>query len=151
MITCFYMREGSRKEFIVSCVNLYIKTLKLQNSSWGLIVMSQPNLIKKEKAHGIVYQGEEKTIILAIDPKIAFNMIIDTLAHEMIHVKQIATGKLREKNGKTYWQGKIVNRKKVSYWNHPWEINAWKNQSLLANEVHKLILKTKTKKKKKKK
>jgi len=149
MITCIYMRNGARKEFINSCINLYINILKLQKSSWGLIVLSKPGLIKKAKAHGVVYQGEEKTIVMEIDPKIAPNMLVDTLAHEMIHVKQIASGKLREKNGKTYWQGKVVNRKKVSYWDQPWEINAWKGQSLLANEVHKLILQKRKKKKKK--
>lgn len=50
------------------------------------------------------------------------------LAHEMVHVKQYATGELRDYVKSTSlnrWQGKIVDDSKINYWDRPWEIEAF--------------------------
>jgi hypothetical protein len=87
----------------------------------------------------MVYQGEENTLIMEVDSSLDGDGLIDTISHEMIHVKQIATGLLRETKGKTYWRGKLVDRKRVKYWDQPWEKNAWRNQAILANSIYSLV------------
>lgn len=54
---------------------------------------------------------------------------LSDLAHEMIHVQQYATGVMTEKKAGTCWRGKVhpYNDKKedATYWNAPWEIDAY--------------------------
>ena len=53
--------------------------------------------------------------------------LLRNLAHEMVHLKQFATGEL-DYNVKpahiSKWHGINVNEKTVSYWDLPWEIEA---------------------------
>ena len=54
-----------------------------------------------------------------------------TLAHEMVHVKQLAKGVLKNKNnGSHIWAGKTYG-KKTAYLNMPWEIEAFSKQELI--------------------
>lgn len=53
--------------------------------------------------------------------------IFETVAHEMVHVKQMAKGELKERFTpvhKQTWNNKIVDTNKLSYWDLPWEIEA---------------------------
>lgn len=54
--------------------------------------------------------------------------ILRNLAHEMVHLKQFATGEL-DYNVKpahiSKWHGLSVNEKTVNYWDLPWEIEAF--------------------------
>tara|TARA_B100000035_G_scaffold311779_1_gene321944 strand:+ start:1751 stop:2188 length:438 start_codon:yes stop_codon:yes gene_type:complete len=47
--------------------------------------------------------------------------LLETVAHEMVHVKQFARGELNEKPA---WLGKIYDVDKTEYWDLPWEIEA---------------------------
>ena len=52
--------------------------------------------------------------------------MLETIAHEMVHVKQFARGELKDTSSLTgcNWNGKEVNYEKVCYYDHPWEIEA---------------------------
>lgn len=52
--------------------------------------------------------------------------LLETLCHEMVHVKQYARGELyeSERQSKLRWQGQWLDSTKVEYWDHPWEIEA---------------------------
>ena len=51
------------------------------------------------------------------------------LAHEMVHVKQIAKGEMKDRYVKskyvTVWFGEKYSEEDVSYWDQPWEIEAY--------------------------
>jgi len=47
--------------------------------------------------------------------------LLETVAHEMVHVKQFARGELTEKQA---WMGKTYDINKTEYWDLPWEIEA---------------------------
>jgi hypothetical protein len=47
---------------------------------------------------------------------------LETVAHEMVHVKQYARRELHPVYN--MWCGKTYNPEKVSYWDLPWEIEA---------------------------
>ena len=51
--------------------------------------------------------------------------LLETVAHEMVHVKQFARGELYEstRRSKHRWQGEWLN-KEPDYWDQPWEIEA---------------------------
>lgn len=53
--------------------------------------------------------------------------IVQTLAHEMVHVKQFAKGEIYDhKFRRTYrWGNKVINVDKHDYWDLPWEIEAY--------------------------
>jgi hypothetical protein len=53
-----------------------------------------------------------------------------TLAHEMVHVRQMAKGILKVENGVNYWRGKKYG-KKTKYLDMPWEQDAFSKQELI--------------------
>jgi len=53
--------------------------------------------------------------------------MMETVAHEMVHVKQYAKGELKDFFSTTKvckWQGKKINLSKMNYYDQPWEIEA---------------------------
>lgn len=58
---------------------------------------------------------------IELHPGIGAKEILKTLAHEMVHVKQYATGDINI-NG-TRWKGSKVDA--PDYWTEPWEIEAY--------------------------
>lgn len=58
-----------------------------------------------------------------------------TLAHEMVHVRQLAKGMLRYANNDTkYWMGKRYT-KKVAYLDQPWELDAMARQEIVVRRA----------------
>lgn len=65
---------------------------------------------------------------ITINSKVGYRNMLLTLAHEMVHVKQYATGELRDSlRGPTLhrWMNKPYDAKDVDYWDQPWEIEAY--------------------------
>ena len=55
-----------------------------------------------------------------------------TLAHEMVHVRQMAKGTLKSvAKGYSTWNGKLYNSKKTKYLDQPWEQDAFAKQELI--------------------
>ncbi|CAB5220716.1 hypothetical protein UFOVP247_27 [uncultured Caudovirales phage] len=71
------------------------------------------------------FRGEE--FIIEIDPDLKINTLLNSLAHEFVHVKQWAKGEYYELQSepKVYkFNGKRVDTRKIDYWDTPWEIEA---------------------------
>lgn len=53
--------------------------------------------------------------------------IVQTLAHEMVHVKQFAKGEMYDHmNADTIrWRRNTYNLREMNYWDYPWEIDAY--------------------------
>jgi hypothetical protein len=129
------MRKSDRKDMIEGCITLFIRELKLEKSKATLFVFSKKNLENETGAAGMVYPYAKDLITMEIDSRLNTNKLIQTLAHEMVHVKQIARGQLSYDGKKVFWKGKRFFPKKMSYYNHPWEIDAWRNEKVLASRV----------------
>jgi len=60
--------------------------------------------------------------------------MITALAHEMVHVKQLAKGEMKDKQVKskyyTSWRGETFSND-ILYWDQPWEIEAYGLQESL--------------------
>jgi hypothetical protein len=87
---------------------------KLPNTYLGMCTVLDDRVTKPE-----MFQ-----IDLSVD--CLFSTTLDTLAHELVHVKQYTTGQLRvydEKNVK--WKSKKYSvGKNLNYWFEPWEVEA---------------------------
>lgn len=111
----------------------FAKSLNLGQSKYTLYVCTMPDLRKTKNVNGLIVKTDDKEITIGIDSRLPMPTLLLTLAHEMVHAKQIAKGHYISKyakNGKLveYWLGKKV---KASYLNRPWEIEAFKRETLL--------------------
>lgn len=135
-----YMRKSSRRDFVEACANFYIKELNLVSSRYELGIISQVGLLKTDGFNGGVLQNESKSVTIVLDSRLPMDQLMITLAHEMIHVKQIAKGRLRSQiiDGKPvhFWKGKAMN---VSYYDRPWEHEAWRQERELAYRLQSIV------------
>ena len=129
------MRKSGRKEMIEGCITLFIKELKLEKSKATLFVFSRKGFEKETTAAGMVYPYAKDIITIELDSRLGMDKLIHTIAHEMVHVRQIAKGQLSYQGKKIFWKGQRVYQKRMSYYNHPWEIDAWRNEKVLASRV----------------
>jgi hypothetical protein len=69
--------------------------------------------------------------VIIISPKLKLKDAGLTLAHEMVHVRQMAKGFLKTaKNGSATWCGKTYS-KKTKYLDMPWEQDAFARQEII--------------------
>lgn len=71
------------------------------------------------------YRPREFTV--RIDSSQPLQEMLETVAHEIVHVKQYARGELKD-SCQTHiackWKGKLIQLNKMNYYDHPWEIEA---------------------------
>jgi hypothetical protein len=70
------------------------------------------------------YNSRKKAreFLIEVHPGIGARTIMETLAHEMVHVKQYAYGELDD--CLSVWRGDFIDSDNLDYWIHPWEIEA---------------------------
>lgn len=68
--------------------------------------------------------------VVVIQSKMSIKDIGLTLAHEMVHVRQMARGILRSVNGTHYWAGRRYT-KRTKYLDQPWERDAFARQEIV--------------------
>lgn len=67
--------------------------------------------------------GKARHFLIELDRQANLKTLLIALAHECVHVKQYAMGELNE--GMSVWRGRKINSDSVSYWDHPWEVEAY--------------------------
>lgn len=87
------------------------------------------NLFKREGVFGDVayYEnyGAPRDFVIRLDPSIDEIDLLKTAAHEMVHVKQIARGELKELARSPYFRfHRNYFHKSTDYFDKPWEIEA---------------------------
>jgi hypothetical protein len=78
-------------------------------------------------AEGYNTKNEPREFLIEIHPGIGARDILSTLAHEMVHVKQLIYHETND--DLSSWKGKRFNSDLVDYWEHPWEIDAHGRES----------------------
>jgi hypothetical protein len=126
----FFVRTRSKqtKFFIERIVPSMIKQLGLGRSKKLLFIkIARAGLDDNDglTSH-IKHLG---AIVVLLKPQ-SLDRLGVTLAHEMVHVKQIANGKLKTVNGVNYWNGKRYSSR-TKYLNQPWEVEAFSKQELI--------------------
>ena len=102
-----------------SMVEFCVKTLMPKMETLDIDV----KLCKLDNALGYCLETDDKrTFEIEIHKTQSLRKLLETVAHEMVHVKQYARRELHPATDN--WMGKTYNPKKVSYWDLPWEIEA---------------------------
>jgi len=102
-----------------SMVEFCIKTLMPRMLTLDIEV----KLCKVDNALGYCLELDNKREFeLEIDKTQSLRRLLETVAHEMVHVKQYARRELHPADD--VWMGKTYNPEKISYWDLPWEIEA---------------------------
>jgi CTP:phosphocholine cytidylyltransferase-like protein len=94
-------------------------------------VVFKKNLFKDSNSYGnCVWEDTHRNpreFTIQLDPNQKISLLLNSLAHELVHVKQWAKGEYYElySKPKVYkFNGKYVDTAKVDYWDTPWEIEA---------------------------
>ena len=124
--------EGSRrnKKLIEAILPSMFSQLKLENSSKAVVIRVADECGTNS---GVTVDLSAATgcYMVIIKPHRNLKEIGLTLAHELVHVKQMAKGTLKSaKNGAHIWAGKKYS-KKTAYLNMPWEVEAFSRQELI--------------------
>ena len=118
MITVIGGKEYQRKH-VESMVNFCITKLMPRMKTLDITV----KLCSPKGALGYCLELDtNREFEIEIDRTQPLRLLLETVAHEMVHVKQYARRELHPSTDK--WMGKTYNPKKVSYWDLPWEIEA---------------------------
>jgi len=119
---------ASQKKHVPSVVNFCVQKLMPRMTNLDITVRLKD---LKGEAYGycLAVDGDRPDRPREFDIEIEKNMplrkVLETICHEMVHVKQYARGELYESTvqGKHRWQGQWLN-KDPNYWDQPWEIEA---------------------------
>jgi hypothetical protein len=107
-------------------------------------------LVKDTNAAGMAYRIPDylridnlspKLYFMQLDSSIAMEQLIQTIAHEMVHIKQFVKGQISYKGRSMYWLGNRVVKSKINYYDHPWEIDAWSKEKVLSAKIFKILTK----------
>ncbi len=135
------IRSQAKRELIYAVASLYAKILRIRESKYTLTIGTISGLAKADKMNGAVVLLENKHLLLTLDSRLSLEKLFQTLAHEMVHVKQYAKGQLKvvyPARGESYftWFGK---RHKKHYYDSPWELEAFSRERILANKVAQIL------------
>lgn len=76
--------------------------------------------------------NKPRSFDIEVRKKKSIKSMVQTLAHEMVHVKQFATNEMNEMD--STWKGKRVNLRKLTYIELPWEAEAFEREHELLSK-----------------
>ena len=123
-------RSKTVRNFIDNVMPSFIKQLGLQNSRKELLIKISKSPELEDNDGCTSYLKQFDCIVVLIKPCYSIERLGITLAHEMVHVGQLAKGRLKNVKGVNYWNGKRIS-KRTKYLDQPWEIEAFSKQELL--------------------
>ena len=132
-----YGGNKRQREYAESLARFVVKKLMPRKRNLDVCI----NLDKIDDALGYCYEEFKGSYAIEIDKRQSMRRFLETVAHEMVHVKQYCRN---EMSGRDTWHGKFINPKTTEYWDLPWEIEAhgrevglfirWAQESGVANK-----------------
>ena len=103
---------------------------KNKKDKLDITIVFNKEMFKNTKQYGTCiwedthYRPTEFTI--EIDTEQSMGLMLNTLAHELVHVKQWAKGEFYELQRSALYKfnGSTFDSEKMDYWDYPWEIEA---------------------------
>ena len=119
--------SAKKRKFLESILPSMISQLSLKSSQKSVIITLQDDC----DSAGLTTEVPLIGYFIVINSKLSMIQTALTLAHEMVHVYQMAKGILKTgKNGKKFWAGKTFSAK-TKYLDQPWEVQAYSRQELI--------------------
>lgn len=125
------------KKILPEIAVFYAKRLNITKSKYKVFICTDPTL-KEDGNNGLCAKTGPKEITIALYSRLTPVKLLYTLAHEMVHAKQMCRGHYKHEPMKYgegvhhYWLGKRVVAK---YIDRPWEREAFKLESILVEEL----------------
>jgi len=113
------------KKEIAAASSFYLRELMPRKRSIQIKIYLVKNLIKDETVHGDCCQDECNNYTIRLNYDECSGVILCTLAHEFVHLKQFDHNELKfysANHGKVRWKGMIYDN--YNYDECPWEIEA---------------------------
>lgn len=136
-----HTRSSKKRQYLQRFAEVYAKLLNIDNKTSIVNIALRKDVNIEHDADGLTL-GLGREVFIYIQSTLSDGETARVLAHEMVHAKQHLLGQLshRTKNGKcyTYWMGKI---NKSSYLDQPWEIAAYRQESMLLHRALNIIFK----------
>lgn len=129
---------GKKYRNLVAFTQAFIDILKIGKCNRNLFILCDD----APDAQGRAIDTEHGEYLVFLSPKLKTSELIQTLAHEMVHIKQYAKGQLRVKNLGVSWRGKMYKYSEDrGYHTRPWEIEAMKREVLIHYQAQSLVSK----------
>jgi len=119
--------SARKRKFIEAILPSMIEQLGLTNSRKAVLIRLESDC---EGMGMTVPMDIIDSYVIVIQPRMSIKDIGLTLAHEMVHVRQMARGILRTVNGTHYWAGRRYT-KRTKYLDQPWEQDAFARQEII--------------------
>jgi hypothetical protein len=110
-----------QRELIESIVNYVIKKLMPRTTTLDIDI----TIKTLHNAEGYCLSIDKKVHEIEVSHTLPLAQMLKTVAHEMVHVKQVNKGELGMASRVPTWRGKKVSTDKTDYWDLPWEIEAY--------------------------
>jgi len=119
---------NSQRKYVESIAEFCIQKLMPRMQTLDIEI----RLTKLDDANGyctkLIEKKNPRDFEIEVDSTLKLRDLLETVAHEMVHVKQYARNEMcdaeRHNTGLTSWKSNDVDTKKLEYWDLPWEIEA---------------------------
>lgn len=126
---------GKNRAKVRSAANFFMKELLSARKASNTFV--EIRLLDLQGAHGFCSLHEDegdlyspKSFTIDIDGKMSVRQILETLAHEMIHMRQFRNKELGYRENHTLFRGRAY-RLDMPYHKEPWEKEAYRKEGPL--------------------
>lgn len=132
-------RNAKAQEFLTSLMPSVIEQLGLAKSRRAVLVkVTNDNLEGMEGATLYIEFADCYLVLIKPAKRLTKTSLLNmatTLAHEMVHVRQLAKGMLKYlPNENKIWMGKRYT-KKTKYLDQPWELDAFARQEIILRKA----------------
>lgn len=135
MVVVEFTRKCSKKrhDAIMNAVMFACKQLMPRvRKPFYINIRPIPKLTETQGVNGDCMDEEDREFTIRIDVSLPLNEMISTILHEMVHVQQFLSGKLKQPQ-----PGKAVYKRvdydwEMDYNDRPWEIEAHTKEKQLA-------------------
>jgi hypothetical protein len=91
-------------------------------------------LAETQGVYGDCMDEDDREFTIRIDVSLSLQDMVSTMIHEMVHVQQYLTGKMKQKWAHEITYNKVVYPHDMDYDVRPWEIEAHRLEKLLAEK-----------------
>jgi len=137
-VICLAKRRFNRG-VLTSATNFYSRRLGFRSKNVSIIIHAVPGLIKQQGASANLKELERGLMLITLDSSVNLTTQVQYLAHELVHVKQMLSGKLVLKRAKRtnklhyIWNGRDLTH--LPYAKRPWEREAMIKEVVLTYEL----------------
>jgi hypothetical protein len=138
MIITMEGSSAAKRKFLHGFAHMLAIELEIDHFDNKVIIYVKKDL-RKDRGYAGVSGLLNGTCGVGLDSKLGFERTMSTLAHEMVHVKQLLEGtlKVERDDGKDIfiWKGEVFKTEGLLYVDRPWELEAYSQQEVLVKRI----------------